>query len=213
MSFFCLPWRLCSASLIALLAMTAHADESSVQELNAQLSQIDDAEASFSQHIIDARGVRGKEFTGHMQVRRPGHFRWETKTPYAQNIITDGRTVWVYDPDLNQVIIESLDRQVGDTPALLLSSDAATMAKNFDIRKEDDVVPGESSFLLKPRKQDAMFEAMRIKFMRGRIEEMQLKDAMGQKTRIRFQEVRYHVHLDKALFHFTPPQGAEIIQQ
>ncbi len=213
MSFFSMLRRLGGIAWVGLLVTTAHADDLAIQQLNSELAKIDDAEATFSQHIIDVHGVRGKEFTGRMQVRRPGHFRWETQTPYAQSIITDGRTVWVYDPDLNQVIIESLDRQVGDTPALLLSSDAATMAKNFDIAKEDDAVPGESSFLLKPRKKDAMFEAMRLKFMHGYIEEMQLKDAMGQKTRIRFQAVRYHVHLGKDVFHFTPPQDAEIIQQ
>ena len=206
-------WKTLTVGMLLAATLGAQADEQAAQELNAQLRNIDDAEAHFTQHIIDTRGVRGKEFTGTMRVRRPGDFRWDTQTPYAQTIVTNGHKVWIYDPDLNQVIIESLDRQVGNTPALLLSSDETTIDHNFEVTQEKVSVSGESSYLLKPRNKDAMFEAMRIKFMQGVIEEMQLKDAMGQKTRIQFQRVHYHAHVDAAVFHFTPPKDAEIVQQ
>ncbi|MDB9687970.1 outer membrane lipoprotein chaperone LolA, partial [Acinetobacter baumannii] len=60
-------------------------------------------------------------FKGSMKVERPGKFYWETVSPSKQTIVTSGKTVWIYDPDLQQAVRQSLDDQVADTPALLLS--------------------------------------------------------------------------------------------
>ncbi len=201
-------------SLFFLLISSGNnwADSTAIQHLNDNLKQIDAASADFSQHLIDVHGVRGREFRGHMQVARPGFFRWDTQEPYAQTIVADGKKVWVYDPDLNQVLIQDLDKQVGNTPALLLSSDSNTLAKAFDI-VEEPAAAGQSAFLLHPRSGQALFEAMRIKFAHGFIEEMQLKDAMGQKTRIQFSQVKYHQAVDKKVFHFSIPPGADVVQQ
>lgn len=189
------------------------ADDAAAAKLNTELSRIDSAEALFSQHMIDAKGVRGKEFTGHMMVKRPGLFRWDTQKPYAQTIVADGRKVWIYDPDLNQVVVQPLGKQVGNTPALLLSGDLRKMLSGFDITQEESPVTGEESFLLKPTAKDAMFDAMRIKFSKGMIAEMQLKDSLGQKTRIEFSDVKYNANLTASSFRFTPPKGAELIDQ
>ncbi|NNM52369.1 MAG: outer membrane lipoprotein chaperone LolA [Pseudomonadales bacterium] len=200
------------AGLCLLTSVWVHADDQAVQQLNQLLMHIDDAKAHFTQHIIDTRGVRGRDFSGTMQVKRPGYFRWDTQQPYAQTIVADGHKVWVYDPDLNQVLIEAMDKQVGNTPALLLSSDTQRLAKNFEVTSEP-VPAGEASFLLKPKSSDAMFEAMRVKFAQGVITEMQLKDSMGQKTRIQFSDVHYHQKLDLHVFQFKIPQGADVVQQ
>ncbi len=46
-------------------------------------------------------------FKGVMKVARPGKFYWETTAPSKQVIATTGKTVWIYDPDLQQAVRQS----------------------------------------------------------------------------------------------------------
>lgn len=66
-----------------------------------------------------------------MKVERPGKFYWETVSPSKQTIVTSGKTVWIYDPDLQQAVRQSLDDQVADTPALLLSGNTNQIMKSY----------------------------------------------------------------------------------
>lgn len=203
--------KLLALTLVAWLS-SAQADERSARLLNIELAKITSAQATFSQHVIDSKGNRGQEFTGEMSVKRPGLFRWDTRKPYPQTIVADGKKVWVYDPDLNQVIVQKMDKQVGNTPALLLSGDTRSMTGSFDIVEEPGE-KGELSFLLTPLAKDALFEAMRIKFRNGVLAEMQLKDSLGQKTRIQFSGVKYNASIASSVFRFKPPKDADLINE
>ncbi len=83
--------------------------------------------------VVAAKGQQGtRESTGTFSFQRPGKFRWVYETPYEQLIVGDGEKLWVYDRDLNQVIVRKLDRRLGSTPAALLAGDSA-LEKNFDL--------------------------------------------------------------------------------
>ncbi len=70
-----------------------------------------------------------------MALQRPGKFRWEVVKPNAQLIIANGSRLWIYDPDLEQVIIRAFKHATGQTPALLLSDDNATLSKDFNVQQ------------------------------------------------------------------------------
>ena len=144
-------------------------------------------------------------------LKRPGLFRWHTDEPMEQLLVSDGKQVWLYDPDLEQVTIQSLDQRLTHTPALLLSGDVSQIRENFEITfKEGGSVV---DFILKPKSKDTLFDSLRLSFRNGVLNDMQLIDSIGQRTNILFMNVKMNEPLDNKQFSFEIPEGADVIQE
>lgn len=204
--------RLIASLLLAAVSTLAQADEQAAAALVKVLGGIQGMQATFTQQTIDAKGRPQATQSGRMGVKRPGLFRWEVQKPSPQMVLTAGKLLWIYDPDLMQATKQKLDSQVGNTPALLLSGDPRQLASSFDI----SAAPGqvvEQVFLLKPRGKDALFESMRVSFREGQLIAMDLTDTLGQRTGIRFADIRMNPVFGAGYFDFVPPKGTDIIDQ
>ena len=178
-----------------------------VKYLNAMTSM----KAGFRQWVEDSKKTKLQDVTGHVWVKRPGKFRWDTNEPYPQTIITDGKVLWIYDKDLDQATKKSLDTQVGNTPALLLSGDPSTIAQSFDVSAYEYDKTGEWRFDLAPRGEESLFELLRVHFIEGRLRDMYLRDSLGQTTRIEFQNPQFNGAVQETVFEFEPPEGVDVI--
>lgn len=204
--------RAATLLLALLLSPLAQADATAAASLVKVLSGISGMQAAFSQQTIDGKGRPQATQSGKMGVKRPGLFRWEVLKPSPQLVLTAGKTLWIHDPELMQATRQKLDSQVGNTPALLLSGDPRQLAASFDINE----VPGQGgdqSFVLKPRGKDALFESMRVFFKAGQLVEMDLTDTLGQRTVIRFADIRMNPAFPAGYFEFVPPKGTDVIDQ
>ncbi len=217
--------RLLSAGLAATflaasfgLALPAPAEaqtlsnQQAVTSLVTDLSAMKSLHATFSQSVNDARNASLQEVAGTMWIARPGLFRWDTNDPYPQQIISDSNVLWIYDLDLEQVTKRKLDKQVGNTPALLLSGDPAQLDQSFTITASRDDATSEIRYDLVPKAKDALFELLRVHFRNGRLNDMFLRDNLGQTTRIQFQIKSYNEKIDPSIFSFVPPQGVDVIE-
>lgn len=209
---------------------TSNTSESAAAaSLNQYLSRLGSLQASFVQTTqatnktaprpMANQGLKSthlnQKFTGTMQVKRPGQFRWETTSPSKQLIVTSGKTVWIYDPDLEQAVRQNLDDQVGNTPALLLSGQSATIMKSFRVTQPK---ASEAFFVLYPKADDGVFESLGIRFSptasgQGAPSQMILKDSLGQQTTINFSNVKLNPTLSANAFNFVPPKGTDVIDQ
>src|SRR3989338_7359814 len=104
---------------LLFFSLTALADESS-QRLSVILSGLQTLQADFEQTLIRESAAETSS-NGKMALQRPGKFRWEVRQPNQQRIIADGRYLWIYDADLEQVTKQRLDFHHPGSPALLLS--------------------------------------------------------------------------------------------
>lgn len=181
-------------------------------DLTRVLSGISTMQADFAQLTADAKGRSQPVQYGKMSVKRPGLFRWEVQKPSPQMVLTSGKYLWIYDPDLMQATKQKLDEQVGNTPALLLSGDPRKLAEAFVISQESGGA-SEQVFLLKPLGKEALFEALRVRFKGSELQRMELTDTLGQKTDIRFSNVQVNPALPASQFEFTPPKGVDVIDQ
>jgi outer membrane lipoprotein carrier protein len=186
--------------------------EQAVSSLVADLSAMKSLNATFHQWVNDAKNAALQEVTGTMWIARPGLFRWDTNDPYPQQIISDNTVLWIYDLDLEQVTKRKLDKQVGNTPALLLSGDPRQLEQSFTIKAFRFDETGEVRYDLEPKAKDALFELLRVHFREGRIHDMFLRDNLGQTTRIEFDIKKYNETMDAAVFNFTPPKGVDVIE-
>ena len=197
-----------------LAASTAQAEDSPAKRLNALLGKVSSMQANFTQYTLDPQGKPLQTLTGLMSVKRPGFFRWDTQQPFTQLIIANGQVVWVYDPELQQATRQQLDKQVGNTPALLLSGDTSKISATFTIADDKTAPKNVKAFLLKPKDKDALFDVMRLAFNKGsQLTSMQMKDSLGQKTDISFSGIRVNGKIADTLFQFTPPKGVDVINE
>ena len=195
--------------LAALLPAAAGA--ASIDELKALLAQTTTARAQFAQIVLDRNMKRLQQATGTMQFSRPGRSRWEYDKPHEQLIVGDGKRVWLYDKELNQVTVRRMDRALGSSPAAIL-------AGSNDIEKDYvlSAVGGREGLEwleAVPRAQDTAFERVRLGFGKTGLEAMELRDQFGQITVIKFSTMERNIKLPAESFRFTPPKGADVISE
>ncbi|WP_324734517.1 outer membrane lipoprotein chaperone LolA [Pseudomonas paeninsulae] len=207
--------RLIRILLLAALSITSvsvlAAEDVSAQRLTTLLNQAKTISARFSQLTLDGSGTQLQETAGQLVLKRPGLFRWHTDAPMEQLLVSNGEKVWLYDPDLEQVTIQTLDKRLTHTPALLLSGDVSEIQENFEISHKEggNVV----DFILKPKSKDTLFDSLRLSFRSGVLNDMQLIDSIGQRTNILFLSVKMNESVDDKLFSFEIPEGADVIQE
>lgn len=196
---------LCALLLWAGQAAAAPA----TRALDSFFDGLQSLQAEFDQTIVrEGRAVQ--KTRGRLHIHRPGKFRWSYEAPFEQLIVTDGDTLWVYEPDLEQVTRSRLDDTVGNTPAVLLST-LQPLGELFAIL---DAGPkdGLDWVMLEPLGEQAAFSRVFLGFDAGAsLAAMEIVDSLEQSVRIRFHELRRNLALDPGLFRFTPPPGVDVI--
>ncbi|WP_296260296.1 MULTISPECIES: outer membrane lipoprotein chaperone LolA [unclassified Pseudomonas] len=203
--------RVLLLSALAFSAVPAHADSKDVARLTQLLESSKTLTGNFSQLTLDGGGTQLQETSGEMTLQRPGLFYWHTNVPQEQTMISDGKKVTLWDPDLEQVTIKTLDQRLTQTPALLLSGDVSKISESFDISARES--GGVIDFVLKPKSKDTLFDSLRLSFRNGLINEMQLIDSVGQRTNILFTGVKANESVAANRFKFDIPKGADVIQE
>lgn len=198
---------------LAFIVMTAGfsgtAFASGIEKLNQFMATIQTMQGAFDQRIQDRNGKLIQESNGTLAFARPGKFRWVYNKPYVQIIVGDGAKVWIYDEDLLQVTVRKLDQALGSTPAALLAG-SNEMLREFAL-KDEGVRDGLDWVEAVPRNKDSNFDRIRIGFGATGLAAMELTDAFGQITWLRFRNVQRNPRLDAALFRFTPPKDADVV--
>jgi outer membrane lipoprotein carrier protein len=164
--------------------------------------------AEFTQSTLDAEGQPVSEIEGRLAIQTADVFFWQTEAPFAQQIVADGEVVWIYDEDLFQVQVRPLSDALGASPAAVLGGDP--MLLNDTFRIQEDALGELSVFRLIPRAADEVTRQIELRFDGSRLLDLQVVDALGNRTRIRFTSVDRSPPAP-AQFEFTPPQGVDVI--
>ncbi|MGH1461105.1 MAG: outer membrane lipoprotein chaperone LolA [Neptuniibacter sp.] len=166
--------------------------------------------AKFEQVTLAENGREAQKTEGQLYVAKPNFYRWETKVPFPQEIVSDGKYVWIYDPDLEQVTQRSAEAQQSSAPALILNGQIDELNKSYHIRLLSDT-GSEQIFDLQPQTEQHNFSSIRLAFSEGTISELMLEDSLGQRTSIVFSEQVVNPELDEQLFFFRVPADADLL--
>ena len=197
------------AVLLAALLAPALALAAGVERFQSYLRGTQTARADFEQKVFDRERKLVQESKGSFSFLRPGRFRWIYAQPYPQLIVGDGRRVWIYDEDLNQVTVRAMAKALGSTPAALLAG-AADVERAFELADAGSR-DGLEWLEAKPREREAGFERIRLGMGTLGVQAMELTDHFGQTTVLRFSNVVRNPQLDPASFRFVPPKGADVL--
>ena len=204
-------------------APVAASEQQATTSLVKQLSGIQSISSNFEQttKVTNSSKAPKKQglsaqhmnqtFKGVMKVERPGKFYWETTSPAKQTIVTTGKVVWIYDPDLQQAVRQSLDDQVANTPALLLSGNTNQIMDAYRVTQPDRT---KLYYTLYPKQDDGAFQSLTISFGANKAPTlMMLQDSLGQTTYVRFSNIKVNPAIPASVFNFEPPKGTDIIDQ
>jgi chaperone LolA len=198
------------ACALVAAALPAAAADDSLTRVDAWLKSVRTLSANFVQVVRSREGQISSRAVGRLSLSRPDRFRWDYREPYVQVIVADGRRLWLYDADLEQVTVRPLAAGLGSTPAMLLSG-AGSVGESFTAGPVER--DGEWTWCrLVPKQRSSDFERVSLGFNgRGVLVAMQLLDKLGQSTELVFSDVELNTRLAPGLFDFTPPKGADVI--
>src|SRR5881397_644580 len=119
-------------ALVTPSAVPAETLEDVVRDLEAAYSRVTDLRAEFTQTAFNKSLNQTIPAQGTVYLKKGGRLRWEYTEPTPQEIVSDGRKLWVYTPALNQV-------NVGDAPEALAGPAGSFLAGLGRLRAEFSV--------------------------------------------------------------------------
>lgn len=202
--------RVVLAVSLLVASSLAQAASDAVARVDAYLASLKTLTADFEQVVRDDKGQITNRAAGKLTLSRPDRFRWDYREPYLQTIVADGRKLWLYDADLQQVTVRPLEQGLGSTPAMLLSGSgkAADAFAAGGVEQRG----GVTWCTLTPKQHGSDFERVSLAFDgKGELAAMELVDKLGQATAISFGNLARNGRVDASAFRFVPPKGADVI--
>ncbi len=181
--------------------------------IEARLNAVHSMKADFVQTIQDNRGKKIQQSFGSMALVRPGKFRWDTKKPIPQLIIANDSRLYIVDKDLEQVTIRALHQATGESPALLLSHENASIEHDYVVKEITKKGSNLSWYSLKPKAEDSPFALVEMGFAGNVLQQMSLQDHLGHSTQIEFKHVQSNIALSNSLFVFKKTANMDVIDE
>jgi outer membrane lipoprotein carrier protein len=167
--------------------------------------------AKFTEEIIPAGGAK-RERSGIVFYRKPGKMRWEFEGQDQELIVSDGKQLYNYQPDLNQVIETPVEQafKSSSTAAFLLG--IGNVKRDFDASMPaNPPADGLKHIALKPKNGSDSFE-MGVDPTTLDLRSLRLTDALGDVTQLALSDIKQGATLDDKLFTFIAPAGADIVK-
>ena len=192
-------------AFICALPLSAFAD--GLSALNKFNDEVKTLSGDFTQTVKNAK--KTQHTSGSFAFSRPDRFRWIYEQPYQQEIIGDGKIVWLYDKDLAQVTKKSQNNAVGASPAAILS-DKKALQQHYNL-KNDGEENGISYISATPKNNNSEYKIIRIGLKNEMLMSMRLLDNFGNITDIVLQNVKLNPELSGGLFQFKTPPGVDVL--
>ncbi|OOS02039.1 outer-membrane lipoprotein carrier protein LolA [Canicola haemoglobinophilus] len=194
-----------TALLLAGISNITWAD--AVNELQIRLNKIDVLSADYKQQVSDAKGKEIQQGSGKIQLKRPNLFRMDNQTPQESQIIADGKTLWFYDPFVEQATANWVKDALSDTPFVLLTSNDPSHWQQYIVEQKAD------TFILKPKAQKSAIKQFNIRIESdGVLKNFSTVEKDGQSNLYILRNIT-NQSLNDNVFKFTLPKGAELDDQ
>lgn len=197
-------------SLLLVSQIVWSAPTATVQ-LEQFVAHITSATGNFTQTVKGNNNLQqSNQQSGQFAFERPGKFVWDIKQPYEQLVISDGKQIYQYDPDLEQVTQRSSGSAISNSPAALLFG-AGSLADTFNLK--DLATKGKTQWLrATPIQKDAGFVHVDIGFVNDLPVQLNLLDSFGQITEITFTDFKINPILADSKFKFIVPDGVDLVK-
>jgi outer membrane lipoprotein carrier protein len=206
--------RLGPALLLLAMASLAHADalRDALAKVQQRYESTKTLEADFRQTVTSPSLASPLTTSGKVAFEKPNRMRWDYDPPDKQTIVGDGQTLWLYQPDMNQVIKAPLGEAFQASTPLTFLSGLGQLERDFTATLESET--SDTWVLRLVPKKDAALGTLILTVRKpdASIAEARITDAAGTTTRIAFSNERRNGTIERARFTFTPPPGVDVVK-
>ena len=209
------------AALAALSGVSVQAQSDGLALLGQFLQNARSGRAQFTQVVTSVAKAgqppRQRTSTGALEFQRPGRFRFTYKKPFVQTLVADGQTLWLHDPDLQQVTARAQAQVLGGTPLALIiaATDLAGLQKDFQLQPEPPR-DGLQWVRATPRRTDGQMQyalaGLKATERGPELAALEVLDALGQRSVLTFSAFEVNPALKTDAFVFQPPAGTDVIR-
>lgn len=178
-------------------------------DLSILLNKNESFQGNFNQIVFDNQGQIIEEANGKVIFKKPHFFKWIYKKPHQNQIISDGEIIYIYDPDLSQVIMSQFSQSNSNNPSLIFFQ--KNIEKFFKVTTKS--IDGELWYRCQSLSDDADYESLELKFdSQGKVLAMNIIDRLKNKILVNFEDIQKNVKINEATFLFNVPENVEIIK-
>tara|TARA_B100000768_G_scaffold167707_1_gene172006 strand:+ start:113 stop:712 length:600 start_codon:yes stop_codon:yes gene_type:complete len=193
--------------ILFFISLSACAENNKLEKILVKLNSFN---ADFVQIVKDSNNQIIDESFGSVMFKKPNYFRWEYKAPSKNEIISDSEFLYLYDPDLKQVIVSKLDKQIGMSPAFLLVSDNVHEFFNTKLISNSS---NKTQYEATPKDLErAFFKQVVFNFKLDQLKEMKVIDNFDNETTIKFFKIIQNQDINEGKFLFNYPDDIDVIK-
>ena len=186
------------------------ANNSAKQQLLELLKPLNGFSAQFNQRLLNSEGTLLQSLSGELHGQKPDKIYWTVSEPAAQTIVSNGSRLWIYDPDLEQVIIEAYSHNPEGNPISLLLGDLQLFSENFELVKHRVLTDSTVQFNLEPLQLNALYKDLIVKFT-DNLSVISFTDNLGQTTQLELHKFSRNPQFDVNFFNFNIPEGVDVV--
>ncbi len=198
--------RLLKAFIITMFFTSVATAATPGQQLQKLLNNTQSLTANFIQKNYGANGKVLQNLRGHFAMEKPGKFLWVITKPSEVKMVSNGQLLWIYQKNLKQVTVKKIDKNKGSSPAMVLSNRIRLLTNYFTVWKKG------SWFYLSPRYSNDELKQVQLSFNKAKLNGMWILDKLGQKSYIRFSNVKLNRNLSDTQFTFKIPRDVDVIR-
>ena len=200
---------------ISLWQRTTAAESEILNRIQQRYQEISSFKGNFVQRNYTSQRSQPRTASGVVSYIRPGKMRWDYHKPDEQLLVTDGITLWLFDPLLENVTVQSLEKVTPGTPLAFLLG-VGNLEQDFEQRPVTQKLIDNPEVLvveLKPENSIAALDFIQLAVNPETFDfnQIVLVDLQGNHRVIEFQDMQYNLSLDASQFHFEITPDMEVI--
>jgi outer membrane lipoprotein carrier protein len=205
---FCLAAVIAGASMAAPTTGT----DTVVEGLQKKYDSVSTIEAAFTQAAFTASLNSTETNEGRVYFKKPGKWKWLYKDPAKGVFTSDGKKIWLYEPDFNQVLEKDVDPMGSGITTDFLTG-VGNLRKDFNITLAEERADAWKLELVPKRQMPNMrklfLEVDRTKLL---VVKTIVVDYLGNRTTVSFRDIKVNTKIKDSTFEFTPPKGAVTVR-
>ncbi len=210
--------NVCLLVFLLLLSIPAHAQslDEVVNGVESTYGKITDLRAEFTQTARNKSLGQDIKAEGVVALKKGGKMRWDYKAPAPQQIVSDGTSLWVYTPELNQVNKGNAPKALAG-PAGSFLSGLGKIREEFTVRFLNPASPrdgaGRPVLDLTPKQPTPLLTrlVLRVDPKDHVVRQAVIYDQFQNTVTMQFNKVQINPGLNDSLFVFTPPKDAAVV--
>jgi outer membrane lipoprotein carrier protein len=200
-------------NLIFIPGASAASGQAVLTEIQTRYENTNDLEANFLQEYIGKVMRQPNRGEGKVYFKKKGMMRWDYRIP-NQQLISDGQTLWYYQPEEKQVVISDVSKTLKEFGFLAGEGD---LRRDFELLDMDQSISEkEDHFVLElvPKEPYAALSKLTLTVDKKTyyVVQTDIFDGLGNVTRTRFTDIKTNSELPNSFFYFTIPPGVEVLK-